>query len=370
MYFLVLLIIYIFVIEIQYHTIMKKYILSLLSILILISYSCKKEEEAIPKDNVAPVITLKGDSITQLKLGVVFTDSGYTATDNIDGDISSKVVVTGNVNPSVSGVYKLHYNVSDKAGNKAIEKTRTITVIARSLKPNSIQNGFAITYTATWEQYSGVWGAIRLHQYATDAPHGAIIAAHVSGDPMSTKLTNSFLYDRYHGGGIPAFYVGDDKTSYVNAMNLLLCSTSNCGIDYQYFITGDSMYVHTKTKFFSSMQGDFYLSVLVLEDGINGNSNAPVDYIQNGTSNSYPNDDYFHDFVLRASSVKDSAYGEIIVQNPIQNTEINKNYTIRIDNNWIKPYPVCIVWKHVIGTKPEYHYINALKRKNDALKSW
>jgi G3E family GTPase len=51
------------------------------------------------------------------------------ATDNIDGNLSSSVVKTGTVNTAVLGTYYVRYNVTDGAGNKATQKTRTVKVI-------------------------------------------------------------------------------------------------------------------------------------------------------------------------------------------------------------------------------------------------
>jgi len=342
---------------------MKKYILSILSILILISYSCKKDDKI--EDSISPTITLKGDSIVRLELGTAFIDSGYTATDNKDGDITSKVIVSGSVDESKQGVYQIKYNVTDSDGNKAKEKIRTV-IVHRTLLPQMYQKGFAISYTATWCVPCGNWGAPLIHKYASDAPEGAVISIHVTGDPMLTNLYTSFTNDRTTNSAIPSFWVGDIKTGDQNAMvDLFSINISPIGgIDYNYTTQGDSIYVEVKTSFFNSDNGDYYLSVLVLEDGIDGSSNAPTDYIQQGTSTSYPNDDYKHDFVLRASSIPGEAYGELIVQNPSIDTSVTKNYVIAVDPQWNNPYPVCILWKHIAGTKPEYHFINSLKRKN------
>ena len=42
---------------------------------------------------------------------------GASATDNVDGDLTSKIVVTGAVDASSAGTYTLKYDVSDAAGN-------------------------------------------------------------------------------------------------------------------------------------------------------------------------------------------------------------------------------------------------------------
>ena len=337
--------------------------------MISINYSCKKKEA---EDTTPPIIKLKGSAISNIFLDSSFTDSGYVAIDDVDGDISSSVIVNGTVNTNTQGTYIIKYNVKDAAGNQAEEKTRTI-VVSRYLQPQNIQNGFGVTYTAVWCGPCGEWGAPLIHKYALDAPNGAIISLHLTDDdPMKTNLSYSFANDRSYDGAIPAFWVGDQKVAILSAMNDYLAQNPNpsCGIDYSFYIEDNKMLINTKTLFYKKENGDFYLSVLILEDGINGNSSAPTDYIQVGTSTSYPNNDYKHDFVLRASSVPNSAYGELLIQNPSIDTAITRNYEINLDPDWNKPYAVCIIWKYEPGTKPEYHYINSLKRKDDSSKGW
>ena len=80
-------------------------------------------------DTVLPVITLNGASTINLKVGETYTELGAKATDNLDGDISSKIITTGTVNTKVAGTYTITYTVSDTAGNVATI-TRTIKVEA------------------------------------------------------------------------------------------------------------------------------------------------------------------------------------------------------------------------------------------------
>ena len=79
-------------------------------------------------DKTLPVITLVGEKEMTLNLGSSYEEPGFNATDNIDGNITSKVSIKGSVNSNVVGTYEIIYSVSDKAGNKAEEK-RIIKVI-------------------------------------------------------------------------------------------------------------------------------------------------------------------------------------------------------------------------------------------------
>ncbi|WP_462152936.1 immunoglobulin-like domain-containing protein [Pseudoalteromonas xiamenensis] len=78
-------------------------------------------------DKDKPVLTLTGGAATRVGLGETFVDPGFSALDNVDGDVTGKVAVSGSVDTSKLGSYTLTYRVSDVAGNEAIA-TRTVTV--------------------------------------------------------------------------------------------------------------------------------------------------------------------------------------------------------------------------------------------------
>jgi PKD repeat protein len=86
------------------------------------------ELKVIMTDFDPPVITLMGEPSIELEIGDEFTDPGATANDEVDGDVSANIVVTGEVNRFQPGEYVLAYNVTDAAGNVAEEVTRTVTV--------------------------------------------------------------------------------------------------------------------------------------------------------------------------------------------------------------------------------------------------
>ena len=79
-------------------------------------------------DIIPPVITILGEKSVNIYLGETYEDAGATAIDNVDGDITDKIVVSGDVNPNLTGEYTLTYNVIDNAGN-VTSVTRTVIVI-------------------------------------------------------------------------------------------------------------------------------------------------------------------------------------------------------------------------------------------------
>ena len=78
-------------------------------------------------DTTPPVITLLGDATVNLIVGDTYADAGATAADDIDGDISTSIVIAGDtVDTATARTYVITYNVADTAGNAAIEVTRTV----------------------------------------------------------------------------------------------------------------------------------------------------------------------------------------------------------------------------------------------------
>ena len=66
--------------------------------------------------------------------GDSFADSGATATDARDGDLTGSIVRTGTVDPNAPGTYMLKYSVRDSVGNAA-EAVRTVVVNAQPDSP-------------------------------------------------------------------------------------------------------------------------------------------------------------------------------------------------------------------------------------------
>jgi hypothetical protein len=81
-------------------------------------------------DNVKPSIVLTGSSTVTVTKDSTYTDAGATASDNVDGNLTSSIVTVNPVNTSNVGTYTVTYNVSDQQGNAANQVTRSVTVVA------------------------------------------------------------------------------------------------------------------------------------------------------------------------------------------------------------------------------------------------
>lgn len=112
---------------------MKNRCLILASIVLLI-ISCEKDiVNPLPGgvdasvDIRFPVISLIGSSSISIERGTTYSDAGATASDNIDGDITSSITTSGLVDTSTPGTYTITYSVSDAAGNST-SLSRTVIV--------------------------------------------------------------------------------------------------------------------------------------------------------------------------------------------------------------------------------------------------
>ena len=79
-------------------------------------------------DTTPPVIKLAGANPLKLLQGTPYTEPGWTATDDVDDDLTGDVEVSGTVDVNTAGAYTLIYTVADIAGNTATV-TRTVEVI-------------------------------------------------------------------------------------------------------------------------------------------------------------------------------------------------------------------------------------------------
>lgn len=96
-------------------------------------------------DIEGPSILLNGDTIMYVKVGESYSEPGYSASDNLDGDVTGKVVVTSHVDTSKKGVYSVVYKVTDTSGNTT-ETTRKIYVYEKQMVAETVDPGDKVVY--------------------------------------------------------------------------------------------------------------------------------------------------------------------------------------------------------------------------------
>jgi len=166
-------------------------------------------------DTTPPVITLEGDEVIELELGDEYVEPGYSAEDNIDGDLTGSVIVSGDtVNMQVRGTYIVRYNVTDEAGNAAEEKTRTVNVGIDRIPPVITLAGDTVIDLNIGDEY------VEPGYSAEDSVDGDLTESVIVSGDVNTQLKGTYIirYNVADDAGnaaeekIRTVYVGIDRT--------------------------------------------------------------------------------------------------------------------------------------------------------------
>lgn len=219
--------------------------------------------------------------------------------------------------------------------------------------------------TATWCGPCGQWGWELFDEIITDNKPKAILMG-TYGDEASdlfNQTAGDFYDDFCSGAGWPAFAVnGANRTAYSSSGGIYTSTTrNNCKMvsdsfaattplastGYTYKITGNTLTVNTKTKFWQATSGNYFVGVYVIEDGVM-NTQAG----QSGT--------VAHHYVLRGSISAGASFGVSIVNGSVTSGQTyDKSFTYTLPANWNKSklQVVTMIWKKSSG--PGYDFINA-----------
>lgn len=83
-------------------------------------------------DKEAPIINLKGEKEINIKLGSNYEENGFSAEDNVDGNITDKVKITNNIDKNKVGKYEVIYTVTDSSNNTS-NIVRYVNVIEKKV---------------------------------------------------------------------------------------------------------------------------------------------------------------------------------------------------------------------------------------------
>lgn len=220
-----------------------------------------------------------------------------------------------------------------------------------------------LEFTAAWCPPCGSWGNELFH-HMIDTYSGQVVplASHGSfqqPDSMTNKYSNAF-HTNFPINGWPHFYVGslstgtsmdiqDEMDQYQSRPVVANGATT-------YTIGAENIAVKAQGKFFQSAQGDYYLAVYVLENGIPGGDNDPNGFDQQGDNSQH----YVHDHVLRTGASED-IFGDLLASGEISlGTKMEFDYTIPIDPAWTLQHIelIGIIFEKHGST---YNYVNAWK---------
>ena len=184
-------------------------------------------------DGTAPVITLNGASTTNLTVGDTYTEQGATATDNVDGNLTSNIITTGTVNTNLVGTYTINYNVSDAAGNAATQISRTINV--NNVSTGGCTNGVsAFPYSEGFENTLGAWT-----QSSSDDIDWTINSSTTPSSTTGPSSANQGTYYIYveasgDGTGYPT------KQAIINSPCYDLSNETEATFSFNYHMYGDT----------------------------------------------------------------------------------------------------------------------------------
>jgi len=77
-------------------------------------------------DKQAPKITLENKNTLYLTVGEKYSEITYTAIDEVDGDITNKVTVSGSPDTSKAGKYTVKYSVTDSSNNTGYAERKVV----------------------------------------------------------------------------------------------------------------------------------------------------------------------------------------------------------------------------------------------------
>ncbi len=152
-------------------------------------------------DKTPPTIILKDNEIT-IYTNETYNEPGYTAEDNYDKDITSKVKTTNNIDNKKEGTYEVTYTVEDSSKNKTII-TRKVTVKNKPVQttPGTYINGILIVnkkYSLPSTYNPGVNATAnaalkQLQQGASNAGHSIPLLSGFRSYTRQQELYNNYV---------------------------------------------------------------------------------------------------------------------------------------------------------------------------------
>jgi hypothetical protein len=140
-------------------------------------------------DLTAPSISLNGSSSVISRYGVPYVDAGAVASDDVDGDITSKIEISGEPDGFTAGTYTISYDVSDDAGNAAATITREVVVSLDGLYAvDEVCSNGSYSYNITTADSSGAATYIIFSNFAdvfSDNVYGTVV-----GNSITIPLQN------------------------------------------------------------------------------------------------------------------------------------------------------------------------------------
>jgi len=150
-----------------------------------------------PMDTVRPVASLNGTQVMETEINKPFIDPGVTATDNIEGNVSSRYQRIGNVDITKVGPNYLKYIVTDYYGNVSDTLYRTVFVILNQTGPTLTLNGPSQQYVEVYNRYPENGAVARDNQNNLIPSNNIIITSNVDTAKLGIYNVNYRVTDAF-----------------------------------------------------------------------------------------------------------------------------------------------------------------------------
>ena len=115
----------------------------------------------VDKEN--PTIILNGDNNIEIYVNDTYEESGFSASDNYDGNLTDKVVIDSNLDNAKLGDYIIKYSVSDTSGN-SVEVVRNIKVVDRPVEVKTTLNNYNYNYNSNSDSPTYINGILLVNK--------------------------------------------------------------------------------------------------------------------------------------------------------------------------------------------------------------
>lgn len=196
------------------------------------------DDDNITTDVTNPTININGSQSVDIELGDNYVDAGAAASDNIDGNITSHIITSGTVNSNEVGTYKIHYSVTDQAGNTTTE-IRDVRVCSHRL--SGVYNvhyvitgatNATLNYTENCTPSSVNYNVLYFDDFC--GYPNVLVSATCEGNKISINQSKTFDWDN-NGSATNALISGESQNAYsvtAGATPIATITTLHYTIDY------------------------------------------------------------------------------------------------------------------------------------------
>ncbi len=224
--------------------------------------------------NLFPNISLNGNDLIYLVAGNPYQEAGASALDTYDGNISSKVMIEGNVDINTAGEYLINYSVTNSKGYSntvtrkiIVTESKTDLIIDYKINPSNLTNENVLINLVISDEYQKI--------IYPDGSEGRSLTYEVSENGLY-KFT---IYDTSNHSYEKEIEISNISrelpqgtciaTRYYNKTEVIVNPTSGKAISsYEYYINGNLMQMSQSSIYVSNIVKPSKVSVKI-KDSIN-----------------------------------------------------------------------------------------------------